>query len=67
MGNGHPAIIVAASDRTIARTTVEEPLEEYDRRHRELAAQIAEIKMVCSGKRYSPLHPLHISGLPVQR
>jgi len=63
VGNGHPAIIVAASDRTIARTTVEEPLEEYDRRHRELAAQIAEIK----GKRYSPLHPLHISGLPVQR
>jgi hypothetical protein len=33
----------------MARTTVEERLEEYDRRHRELAAQIAEIGIVAAG------------------
>ena len=33
----------------MARTTVEERLEDYDRRHRELAAQIAEIGIVAAG------------------
>ena len=33
----------------MARTTVEQRLEEYDRRHRELAAQIAEIGIVAAG------------------
>ncbi len=33
----------------MARTTVEERLAEYDRRHRELAAQIAEIGIVAAG------------------
>lgn len=33
----------------MARTTVEERLKEYDRRHRELAAQIAEIGIVAAG------------------
>jgi hypothetical protein len=33
----------------MARTTVEKRLEEYDRRHRELAAQIAEIGIVAAG------------------
>ena len=33
----------------MARATVEERLEEYDRRHRELAAQIAEIGIVAAG------------------
>ena len=35
--------------RGMARTTVEERLAEYDRRHRELAAQIAEIGIVAAG------------------
>jgi hypothetical protein len=33
----------------MARTTVEERLAEYDRRHRELAAQIAEVGIVAAG------------------
>ena len=33
----------------MARTTVEERLAEYHRRHRELAAQIAEIGIVAAG------------------
>jgi hypothetical protein len=33
----------------MARTSVEERLAEYDRRHRELAAQIAEIGIVAAG------------------
>jgi hypothetical protein len=33
----------------MARTTAEKQLEEYDRRHRELAAQIAEIGIVAAG------------------
>ena len=33
----------------MAKTTVEERLAEYDRRHRELAAQIAEIGIVAAG------------------
>jgi hypothetical protein len=33
----------------MARTTVEDRLEQYDRRHRELAAQIAEIGIVAAG------------------
>ena len=33
----------------MARTTVEERLAEYDRRHRELATQIAEIGIVAAG------------------
>lgn len=33
----------------MARTRVEERLAEYDRRHRELAAQIAEIGIVAAG------------------
>ena len=33
----------------MARKTVEERLAEYDRRHRELAAQIAEIGIVAAG------------------
>ena len=33
----------------MARMTVEERLEEYDRRHRELAAQIAQIGIVAAG------------------
>jgi len=33
----------------MAKVTVEERLEEYDRRHRELAAQIAEIGIVAAG------------------
>jgi hypothetical protein len=33
----------------MAPTTVEQRLEEYDRRHRELAAQIAEIGIVAAG------------------
>jgi hypothetical protein len=33
----------------MARMTVEERLAEYDRRHRELAAQIAEIGIVVAG------------------
>ncbi len=33
----------------MARTTVEERLAEYERRHRELAAQIAEIGIVAAG------------------
>jgi hypothetical protein len=33
----------------MARTTVEERLADYDRRHRELAAQIAEIGIVAAG------------------
>jgi hypothetical protein len=33
----------------MARTTVEERLEKYNRRHRELAAQIAEIGIVAAG------------------
>jgi len=33
----------------MARTTVEERLAEYDRRHRELVAQIAEIGIVAAG------------------
>ena len=51
----------------MARTTVEERLAEYDRRHRELAAQIAEIGIVAAGQCDSPFHPLHVGGLPVQR
>jgi hypothetical protein len=35
--------------RGMARTTVEDRLAEYDRRHRELAAQIAEIGIVAAG------------------
>jgi hypothetical protein len=35
--------------RRMARTTIEERLAEYDRRHRELAAQIAEIGIVAAG------------------
>jgi hypothetical protein len=33
----------------MAKTTVEERLAEYDRRHRELTAQIAEIGIVAAG------------------
>jgi prefoldin subunit 5 len=33
----------------MARTTIEKRLEDYDRRHRELAAQIAEIGIVAAG------------------
>ena len=33
----------------MAATTVEQRLEEYDRRHQELAAQIAEIGIVAAG------------------
>jgi hypothetical protein len=33
----------------MAKTTVEERLAEYDRRHRELAAQIAQIGIVAAG------------------
>ena len=33
----------------MAKTTVEERLAEYDRRHRELAAQIAEVGIVAAG------------------
>jgi len=33
----------------MARTTVEERLAEYDRRHRELAAEIADIGIVAAG------------------
>ena len=33
----------------MARTTIEQRLEEYDRRHRELAAQIAEVGIVAAG------------------
>jgi hypothetical protein len=33
----------------MARTSVEERLADYDRRHRELAAQIAEIGIVAAG------------------
>lgn len=33
----------------MARRTVEKRLDEYDRRHRELAAQIAEIGIVAAG------------------
>ena len=33
----------------MARTTVKKRLEEYDRRHRELAVQIAEIGIVAAG------------------
>ncbi len=33
----------------MAKTTVEERLDEYNRRHRELAAQIAEIGIVAAG------------------
>jgi hypothetical protein len=33
----------------MARTTVEERLAEYERRHRELAAQIAEVGIVAAG------------------
>ena len=51
----------------MARMTVEERLEEYDRRHRDLAAQIAEIGIVAAGSVTRRLHPLHIGGLPVQR
>ena len=35
--------------RAMARTTVEERLAEYDRRHRELATQIADIGIVAAG------------------
>jgi hypothetical protein len=42
-------MLVADQRSAMARTTVEERLKEYDRRHRELAAQIAEIGIVAAG------------------
>ena len=51
----------------MARRTVAERLEEYNRRHRELAGQIAEIGTVVRRERDAPLHPLHVDGMPVQR
>jgi hypothetical protein len=42
-------MLVVDRRSTMARTTVKERLGEYDRRHRELAAQIAEIGIVAAG------------------
>src|SRR5665213_98069 len=42
-------MLVSDPRRGMARTTVEERLAEDDRRHRELAAQIAEIGIVAAG------------------
>ena len=51
----------------MARKTIEQRLEEYDRRHRELAAQIAEIGIVAVGSVTRRYHPLHIGRLSMQR
>ena len=51
----------------MARTTIEQRLEEYDRRHRELAAQIAEVGIVAAGECDPPVHPLHIGRLSMHR
>jgi hypothetical protein len=42
-------MLVVDQRSAMARTTVEERLEEYDRRHRELAAQITDIGIVAAG------------------
>jgi hypothetical protein len=42
-------MLVVDTRSTMARRTVAERLEEYHRRHRELAAQIAEIGIVAAG------------------
>jgi hypothetical protein len=42
-------MLVCKTRSAMARKTVEERLAEYDRRHRELAAQIAQIGIVAAG------------------
>jgi hypothetical protein len=42
-------MLVVNTRSAMARTTVENRLAEYERRHRELAAQIAEIGIVAAG------------------
>jgi hypothetical protein len=42
-------MLVVDRRSAMAKATVEERLAEYDRRHRELAAQIAEIGIVAAG------------------
>ena len=41
--------MLVVPEDAMARTSVEERLAEYDRRHRELAAQIADIGIVAAG------------------
>src|SRR5665647_2942548 len=42
-------MLVFETRSAMARTTVEDRLAEYDRRHRELTAQIAEVGIVAAG------------------
>ncbi|MDR3662969.1 MAG: hypothetical protein P4L86_21715 [Mycobacterium sp.] len=42
-------MLIVDTRSAMARTRVEERLAEYDRRHKELAAQIAEIGIVAAG------------------
>src|ERR1035437_3662011 len=42
-------MLVFDTRSAMARTTVEDRLAEYDRRHRELTAQIAEVGIVAAG------------------
>ena len=60
-------MLVVDPRSVMARKTVEERLEEYNERHRDLAAQIARDRDHCRWERDSPIHPLHLGRLPVQR